>query len=456
MRNRHHGHGGPRLSVWLTTLAFAAAALGVSPSFAQVNLGTAANFGVLGGSAVTNTGPSVVNGSLGVSPGSAITGFPPGTVVAPGIIHSADAVAAQAQVDLATAYSNAAGLPTLVDLTGIDLGGLVLTPGVYNFATSAQLTGNLTLNALGNPNALFVFKMGSTLTTASGSSVTLINGGSSCNVYWQVGSSATLGTTTSFAGNIMALASITLNTGASLSGRALARTGAVTLASNTVSPCTAGPVVCPTITLNPLTLPNASPGTAYNQTVVASGGVAPYTYAVTSGAMPPGLALNPVSGAITGLPTGNGSFSFTITATDANGCLGSRLYTIVLAAVVCPTISMFPAALAPMTVGMAYSQVVSATGGTAPYTFTVVSGALPPGLLLNPATGVIAGVPTAAGNFAFTIGVTDANGCPAAIAYLLSNGVIADVSAIPTLSEWGLLLLVLIMMTAAGWRFRRR
>jgi len=208
-----------------------------SSAFAQVNLGTSQSFAVLGGSTVTNTGPTVITGNVGVSPGSSVTGFPPGTV-AGGSIHAADAVAAQAQSDLTTAYNAAAGTPCGIDLTGQDLGGLTLTPGVYCFTSSAALTGTLTLNFQGNPDALFLFKIGSTLTTASGSSVVLSNtAGATCptNLFWQVGSSATLGTGSTFAGNILALTSITATTGASLTGRALARNGAVTLDTNTVN-----------------------------------------------------------------------------------------------------------------------------------------------------------------------------------------------------------------------------
>src|ERR1700686_1295899 len=173
--------------------ALAALLFGSSPASAQISLGTAQNFGVLGGSTVTNTGATTVNGNVGVHPGSAVTGFPPGGGVG-GAIHSNDAVAMQAQNDLPTAYNNIAATPCTVDLTGQNLGGLTLTPGVYCFSTSAQLTGALTLDALGNANALFLFKIGSTLTTASASTVTVINnGGSSCTqVFWQVGSSATL------------------------------------------------------------------------------------------------------------------------------------------------------------------------------------------------------------------------------------------------------------------------
>ena len=191
---------------------------------------------VLGGSTVTNTGPSVINGDLGVSPGSAVTGFPPGIVN--GTIHAADAVAAQAQADLTTAYNNAAGQACNSNLTGQDLGGLTLTAGVYCFDSSAGLTGALTLNAQGVAGARFIFQVGSKLTTASSSSVSMINGARPCNVFWQIGSSATLGTATSFVGNIMALTSITMTTGATLQGRALARNGAVTLDSNVITKAT--------------------------------------------------------------------------------------------------------------------------------------------------------------------------------------------------------------------------
>ena len=204
----------------------------------SITLGTAGSYVVLAGSTVTNTGPSVLHGNLGVSAGSAVTGFPPGMVN--GTINKANGPAAQAQSDLTAAYIKAAGLASTGTLTGQDLGGQILTPGVYFFASSAQLTGTLTLNNLGNPNALFVFQIGSMLTTASNSAVVFTNGLDK-NVYWQVGSSATLGTTTMFAGNILALTSITLNTGAGIScGSALARNGAVTLDNNVIGGGCAG------------------------------------------------------------------------------------------------------------------------------------------------------------------------------------------------------------------------
>ena len=213
------------------------------PAAVAPGLGAATSFAVLGGSAVTNTGPSIVDGDLGVSPGTAISGFPPGIVN--GAMHAADAVALQAQTDVTTAYNSLAGQPCNTVLTGQDLGGLTLVPGVYCFSSSAGLTGQLTLDAQGNSAAVWIFQIGSTLTTASGSSVLVINGGNVCNVFWQVGSSATLGTGTTFVGNILALASITLATGTNVSGRALARTAAVTMDTNHVSNAACGQVVPP-------------------------------------------------------------------------------------------------------------------------------------------------------------------------------------------------------------------
>jgi hypothetical protein len=227
----------------LLAIAVSVLLLGPSTSPAATVLGTAESFAVLGASTVTNTGSSTITGNLGVSPGSSITGFPPGTV-AGGTIHGPDAVSLQAQNDVTTAYNGLAGMSVNGTLTGQDLGGLTLASGVYFFKTSAQLTGALTLDAQYNNNAFWVFQIGTTLTTASNSVVQVINlgtnDGKDDGVFWQVGSSATLGTGTAFEGNILALASITLNTNATiLNGRALARTGAVTLDTNTIS------IVCP-------------------------------------------------------------------------------------------------------------------------------------------------------------------------------------------------------------------
>lgn len=206
----------------------------VIPAYADPILGTAGSFGVLAGSNIANVGASTVTGNVGVAPGTAITGFPPGT--ATGTIYNAGGVAGQAQTDATAAYNGLAGMAVTDTLTGTDLGGLTLTPGVYEFASSAQLTGALTLDGEGNDNALWVFLIGSTLTTASGSSVSVIGSGPNDGIFWDVGSSATLGTTTAFEGNILASASIALDTGATIGcGSALASSGLVTMDTNTIS-----------------------------------------------------------------------------------------------------------------------------------------------------------------------------------------------------------------------------
>ncbi len=206
---------------------------GVSAS--TYTLGTAASFSVLAATTVTNTGSTVITGDVGVSPGTSITGFPPGIVNSPSTIYSAGAVPANAETDALTAYNFAVAQPTTTDLTGQDLGGKTLTPGVYFFSSSAQLTGTLTLDAQGDPNAFFFFQIGSTLTTASSSKVLYINGLQPCNVVWAVGSSATLGTSTTFAGTILAVASITATTGVTVDGRLIALNAAVTLDTNTIN-----------------------------------------------------------------------------------------------------------------------------------------------------------------------------------------------------------------------------
>ncbi|HEY8739222.1 MAG TPA: ice-binding family protein [Candidatus Dormibacteraeota bacterium] len=221
----------------------------------QPRLGTALNFAVLAGQTITNTGPTVITGNLGLSPGNAssVTGFPPGMVVN-GQQHAADAVALQAKNDLTTAYNDAASAPTTRSLTGQDLGGQNLTAGVYTFTSSAQLTGPLTLSGSG----VFIFKIGSTLTTASNSVVLLSQGAQACSVFWQVGSSATLGSATQFQGNLMALTSITMVTGANiLTGRALARNGALTLDSNRITPPSGACATAPGVGLPGAGLPGA-------------------------------------------------------------------------------------------------------------------------------------------------------------------------------------------------------
>jgi hypothetical protein len=227
-----------------------------------VQLGTAASYSVLAGSTVTNTGNSVLNSSAGLWPGTSITGFPPGLVTAPGTIDATSAAAQQAQSDLTAAYNDAAGR-SIDATTAADLTNLVLLGGVYAAPSKGalSLSGPLVLDGAGNPNSVWIFQTDSTLTTASASSVTLINAAQACNVFWQVGSSATLGTNSVFVGNVLALTSITVTTGATVQGRALARNGAVTLDTNTFTqplcdlsaPTTTTPAAPATTALAPVT-----------------------------------------------------------------------------------------------------------------------------------------------------------------------------------------------------------
>jgi Ice-binding-like len=217
-----------------------------------INLGSATPYAVVAGTTITNTGSSVISGNLGLSPGTSITGFPPGT--ASGTTNAADALALAAQTSSTAAYGVAASATPFTTVAGGTLGG-TLAPGVYQSASALALNGSVTLNGGGNPDAVFIFQAGSTLTTASGSVVVLENGAQACNVYWQVGSSATLGTGTSFSGTILALASVTADTGASVQGRLLAQTGAVTLDDNviTVPVCALATTPTTTTTIAPTT-----------------------------------------------------------------------------------------------------------------------------------------------------------------------------------------------------------
>lgn len=202
----------------------------------QVPLGSAATFVVLAGSTVTNTGPTVITGgNLGLSPGSAVTGFPPGALTPPAVMDVTDPTAAQAELDLTTAYIYTAGLPGGAVLPG-DMSGLTFTPGLYKTSSTVMLSaGNVTLDAQGDANAVFIFQIGSTLTTIGSTQVILAGGAQAKNVFWQVSSSATLGTNSTFQGTIISLESVTLDTGATLVGRAMARNGAVALDSNPIT-----------------------------------------------------------------------------------------------------------------------------------------------------------------------------------------------------------------------------
>jgi hypothetical protein len=199
-----------------------------------VPLGTADTFVVLAGAGITNTGPTRLNGDLGTYPTKTITVT--GKMTVTGTNHASDGVTQKAKTDLVTAYNTTAGEGPTSPITG-DLNGRTLKPGVYNSATSMGLRtgGTLTLDAAGDPDAVFVFQAGSTLKAESGSKILLRNGARSCNVFWQVGSSTTIGTNASFVGTVMSMQSITLKTGANVVGRALARNGAVTLDRNTIT-----------------------------------------------------------------------------------------------------------------------------------------------------------------------------------------------------------------------------
>lgn len=261
---------------------------------ATVGLGTASTYAVLAGSTVTNTGATTFSGSagsdLGLSPGSSITGET--TITKSGVTHISDAQAIQAKTDLVTAYNDAAGR-ALTGTVSADLGGQTLVTGTYNSASSLGLTGTLTLDAQGDPNAVWVFQAGSTLTTASSSSVSLTNGAQACNVFWQIGSSATLGTNSTLVGHVMALTSITATTGATIQGSLLARNGAVTLDTNTIinAPC-AAPTATPTSSATATSTPSATatPGASSTATPGATdtpgASATPAATTETGGALP--------------------------------------------------------------------------------------------------------------------------------------------------------------------------
>lgn len=225
----------------LAMLVAATSTSSAQAATARVPLGTATSFAVLAGSTITNTGSTVINGDLGLHPGTSVTGFPPGTVN--GATHINNGVAQQAKADLVTAYNDAASRSATATLPP-DAGGLTLTSGVYRTGGVATLglTGNLTLDGQGDANAVFIFQVASSLTTATDSRVTLINGAQSCNVYWQLGESGTFGTRTAFKGNVLAMTSISLDDAVVVDGRLLARNGAVTLINDTVTRagCAAG------------------------------------------------------------------------------------------------------------------------------------------------------------------------------------------------------------------------
>ncbi|WP_062137831.1 ice-binding family protein [Demequina aestuarii] len=330
-----------------------------------VNLGTAATYGVLATSEITNTGPSVVNGDLGLSPGTAITGFegaPDGVVN--GTVHQTDAEAAQAQDDATTAYTIAASLsPTQ---TGVgELNGLSLTPGVYTGGELA-LAGAGILTLEGAADSVWVFQASSTLTIGGASQIVITGGANACNVFWQVGSSATIEGAAAFQGTILAAASVTAVTGASVEGRLIALDGAVTLDTNDITaptgcpaPGTVSEVFAPTITSGAPT--DATAGTPYEFTVTAEGTPTP-TFTLT-GELPAGLTFDEDTGVISGTPTSPGTTTFTVTAANGTTPDESATYTITVEA---PAPEGAVAAAAASDAGVVEGAELAATGPVTP------------------------------------------------------------------------------------------
>jgi hypothetical protein len=281
------------LGTVVAAVVAAVVGLAVTASAAQspVGLGTATSFAVLAGTTVTNTGPSVISGNLGVWPGTAVTGFPPGQVIK-GTQHNGDAVAQQAQSDLTTAYNDAAGRTPATKVSK-DLGGQTLAPGVYKAASTISLTGTVTLNGDGNPDSVFVFQAGSSLITASNSTVALTGDAQACDVFWQVGSSATLGTGTTFVGSVLALTSISVQTGTTVAGRVLARNGEVSLDDNTITRPS-----CATVTTTTTTSPTSTTSSTSTTSTTSTTGTTSATSTTTTTTAPS----TPVPGANTGEP----------------------------------------------------------------------------------------------------------------------------------------------------------
>ncbi len=313
-------------------LAIGFAVLFFAPSRALgQTLGSAQSFAVVGGSAVTAAGTgTVITGDVGVSPGTSITGFPAGaTVVAPFATHANDAAAMAAQSAVTSLYASLVGGASTP--LAMELGGTTVTPGTYSFGSTANIAAGMNLTLSGN--GTYIFQVGSAITANVLSNVLLTNGASACHVFWQVTSAATLNGI-SFAGNVVAQAGISLGPSAQLTGRALATSaGPVTMAgNNSIGGCSAPPPpLCPSITLAPTTLPGGTVGVAYSQTIVGSGGTAPYSFGVIVGALPAGVTLT-AAGVLAGTPTTVGTSPFMIRGTDANACVASVAFTIVIAA----------------------------------------------------------------------------------------------------------------------------
>lgn len=383
----------------LTSLGAAVLLAAGSPALAGHSatapaLRSAASFVVLGHSSVTNTGSTRVTGNVGVSPGNAVTGFS-SAIFSAGDIRRDDALARQARIDGGAAADDLLKQTCDVVFESAALDGKTLASGVYCFAEPhARLNGTLILDAKGDRNAVWIFKITGALTIAADASVLVIGNGYDGNVFWWTRDAATLGARSTFIGNIFAGSNITLGNGASLSGRAFARTGSVTLDANDVSLC------CAPLLLAPATLPNEILGTHYRQTVTASGGMAPYTFTISSGSLPFGLALAS-NGIVEGIPVLTGTFEFTVTATDALGCSSTAAYGI---RIDCGAPTVLPAA----TVGVEYPPFPLLFDGTPPFACAVSAGTLPRGL--RPDACIIKGTPETTGRYDVVVESTDAAG----------------------------------------------
>lgn len=323
-------------------IAIAAALVSTSAAVADtaidgpVNIGTAADFAVLGASTVTNTGPSIVSGDLGLSPGTSVTGFdglPDGTITN-GSLQLTNTVAADARSDATIAFGVAAGLSPKA--SGLEeLSGLLLNPGVYS-GGALLLSNDGVLTLVGDSTAVWVFQVASTLTIGTDARIAFDGGAGACNVFWRVADSATIGTDAQFAGTVVADQSVTVNTGATIAGRVIALNAAVTLDSNTIT----APEDCPpageTFETETPVITSGSPtaateGTPYAYAVTSTGTPTP-TYLVTGGTLPDGLVLDRVTGIISGTPTTPGTTVVTITATNGSGADDSAEYAIVVVA----------------------------------------------------------------------------------------------------------------------------
>jgi len=381
----------------------------------QPQTGFASSFAVMGGSAVTNSGPTIVTGNLGVTPGSSVTGFPPGTVTLGKTLKN-DPIAQQARTDALAAYGD---LAKRAPCAPVSLNGpMSLAPGVYCVATQVPLSGTVTLDAGGDSNSVWIFQSNGPFATAAQSSIVVVNGGCDGNVFWQVAGDATIGAASTFTGTILALGNITFNAGVSMSGRALAlgQSSVVTLNGDNVKLCCS----CP-ITITPSKLPDGKAGTDYpTQEFSASGGNGPYTFRIIGGATPNlVLALN---GTLKGKPLTPGHYSFTVQATDSLGCSGAQSFSIDVvpcAVVVTPSASppapLVPFVLPQATVSVFYHQDFGANGAV-PAIACKPTGPIP--LLLS--NCVMEGVPQTPGNFLFTVTVTDSTGCSASQVYSLT------------------------------------